>query len=95
MTYEEAIKEISKMKEFAEKRGSYYGDNAIPTYTLAISALEKQMPKNPKNIVDAEYDVSYKCPICGAKHVNEWHGTNWKLPFCSNCGQAIDWSDTE
>ena len=60
---------------------------------IAISALEKQIPKKPINIVITEYKVSYECPICGTKHVNEWCGTNWKLPFCSICGQAFSWED--
>lgn len=85
MTYEEAIKEISKMKEFAEKRGSYYGDNAIPTYTLAISALEKQIPKKP------DLDGGIYCPCCLHEFKENYDTTS----YCPNCGQAIDWSDTE
>ena len=40
MTNEEAIKELKEMKLVAEERGSYWGENAIPLYELAISALE-------------------------------------------------------
>ena len=60
---------------------------------IAISAIEKQIPKEPLNIEETKYKVSYKCPVCGTVHVNEWCGTNWKLPFCSICGQALDWSE--
>lgn len=62
---------------------------------IAISAIEKQIPKKPLNIEETKYKVSYKCPVCGTVHINGWCGTNWKLPFCSICGQALDWSDTE
>lgn len=58
---------------------------------IAISAIEKQIPKKPLNIEETKYKVSYKCPVCRTVHVNEWCGTNWKLPFCSICGQALDW----
>jgi hypothetical protein len=61
---------------------------------IAISAIEKQIPKEPLNIEETKYKVSYKCPVCGTVHVNGWCGTNWKLPFCSICGQALDWRDT-
>lgn len=62
---------------------------------IAISAIEKQIPKKPLNIEEMKYKVSYKCPVCGTVHVNGWCGTNWKLPFCSICGQALDWRDTK
>ena len=61
---------------------------------IAISAIEKQIPKKPLNIEETKYKVSYKCPVCGTVHVNGWCGTNWKLPFCSICGQALDWGYT-
>lgn len=60
---------------------------------LCKKALEKQIPKKPINIIVTKYKVSYECPVCGTKHVNEWCGTNWKLPFCSICGQALNWED--
>lgn len=62
---------------------------------IAISAIEKQIPKEPLNIEETKYKVSYKCPVCGTIHVNEWCGTNWKLPFCLICGQALDWSNNK
>lgn len=62
---------------------------------VAIEALEKQIKKKPKNIYSTKYIFSYECPACGTKHVNEWCGTNAKLPFCSICGQALDWRETE
>lgn len=62
---------------------------------IAISAIEKQIPKEPLNVEETKYKVSYKCPVCGTVHVNGWCGTNWKLPFCSICGQALDWSNNK
>lgn len=62
---------------------------------IAISAIEKQIPEEPLNIEETKYKVSYKCPVCGTVHVNGWCGTNWKLPFCSICGQALDWSNNK
>jgi len=46
---------------------------------LAISALEKQVPKK---VVKAEYD--YNCPICGYEYLVD-------EKFCANCGQKLSW----
>ena len=65
-----------------------------------LSALEKQIPKNPIGIYDENIyhidddDYIYEpalfgiCPVCN-KEVQDG------MLFCSFCGQALDWSDTE
>ena len=57
---------------------------------LAISALEKQMPKKPTIDKDG-------CLVCG--NCGSYEGirteTNFIDGFCWECGQALDWSDTE
>lgn len=50
---------------------------------LAKSALEKQIPKKPKNREGTTY---FYCPCCDSNNINE---------YCGDCGQALDWSDTE
>lgn len=57
-------------------------------YILAVKyALEKQIPKKPKYI-DGDYDLPL-CPSCGLS-VDEDRDM-----YCSICGQALDWSDSE
>lgn len=92
MNYEETIKRIKIHNEHHSRKEpfSIYITEAL---NMAINALEKQIPKKPLNIEETKYKVSYKCPMCGTVHVNEWCGTNWKLSFCSICGQALDWSE--
>ena len=51
---------------------------------LAISALEKQIPKKP------DLDDGVYCPCC----LHEFK-VHYATRYCTNCGQAIDWSDTE
>lgn len=53
-------------------------------------AREKQAPKKPTEDV-----YQHKCcPNCDwVVYQDEWGGRY--LPHCENCGQAIDWSDTE
>ena len=63
---------------------------------VAIKALEKQIPKKP-----VEYeDKYYGCTVCGNVLMIKWvkyptvqTSKKCGLPYCMNCGQAIDWSD--
>lgn len=49
----------------------------------AIEALEKQIPEKPKE------DGWLYCPICGRDVLMD------RFDYCPDCGQALDWSDTE
>lgn len=51
------------------------------------TALEKQTRKEPKYI-DGDYDLPL-CPSCGLSVDED------RDKYCSICGQALDWSDTE
>lgn len=54
---------------------------------IAIQALEKQIPKKPKERDCIGFNT-LACPVCKkALYLYE--------PYCDNCGQAIDWSDEE
>ena len=61
-----------------------------------MEALEKQMPKKPKEFEDKYYT----CPECGNLLMYKWMVYPEKLmpksnglPCCLNCLQAIDWSE--
>ena len=49
------------------------------------NALEKQIPKNP------DLDDGVYCPCC----LHEFKANYDTTSYCPNCGQALDWSDTE
>ena len=63
---------------------------------LAISALEKQMPKQPKyEDVDNIYGaIKRTCTACGDVCMVS-KGAKPYEHYCRQCGQALDWSDTE
>ncbi len=69
----------------------------IEAYGVAILALEKQIPKHPDYEGDGYddngeliYDTAY-CPYC-----RQDYEVDYDTPkYCKNCGQALDWSDTE
>lgn len=87
MTNEEAINTIEHGCIYRDKRGS-------EALEIAIIALKKQIPKKPLLHSFSENHDTYtyfKCPnlcdtYCEVK--NNMH-------FCPECGQALDWSDTE
>lgn len=55
------------------------------------SALEKQIPKKPLPAIEQEYDSNYGiCPNC-KRTIFTWEN----FRYCSGCGQALDWGDTE
>lgn len=85
MTNEKAIKLLSDM--YKVSRGSIYGD-AIKS---GLAALEKQIPKKPNELdIDNSGICDWTCGTCGRFHRNDF-----VLNFCSECGQAIEWSDED
>lgn len=55
---------------------------------LAISAIEKQIPKKPKQYTDTFKMTYYFCPICYVRITG-----NQKR--CDVCGQKIDWEEED
>lgn len=91
MTPEKAIKffdeEIIRLERAPIINGCEMTDDwkeQLEIYTLAKSALEKQIPKKDK--------FGY-CSIC--KRTVNCACRPSKNKFCRNCGQALDWSDAE
>lgn len=84
MTYEEAIKQLSNVTIY------YQGECTREALDIAISATKKQMPIKPNDKFNVpDYVLAYGiCPSCRL-------GVNSDMKFCSECGQAIDWSNDE
>lgn len=86
--YDAAIKALEEVQQY----------RAIGTPEECRTAVEKQMPKRPK-----EYeDKYYGCPTCGNVLLHKWEKYPDKLmdksnglPYCLGCGQKLDWSDEE
>jgi flavoprotein len=62
-----------------------------------ISALSKQIPKKVEKIKSGFKSFNYVCPECAYRQISQIEG-EWiagqHYNYCSNCGQALDWSDT-
>ncbi len=94
MTEKEAIKRI---KTF----GLYHAIGDLPNsaltveaFNMAISALEKQIPKKPFYEGDGYADGkivydTWICPCCDTRYEVDYD----EYDYCPECGQGIDWSD--
>ena len=91
MTYEEAIEYITEryvtMSMCLTLDECRKHNKAI---SMAIEALEKQIPKKPLHM-----HKNYYCPICKEDGWMLWDDAipNDMDKYCGMCGQAIDWSD--
>lgn len=72
----------------------------IEAHVMAISALEKQIPKKPyiqQVVKDFREHDCYECPNCDSfvGYVSDCKDEHYQIGYCSNCGQKLDWSDKE
>ena len=91
MTAQEAYAELISIRKNREDgyltHLSYSGkadeqeEYTIKAYSVALNALEKQIPKKLKD------DGWLYCPICGRDVLMD------RFNYCPDCGQALDWSD--
>ena len=95
MNNQEAIRLIRNhptMCEFPDAYGKPYYE----AVDMAISALEKQIPKKPEQPKIPRYGMGYEyydwcCPTCGRFLAFE----SSKGDHHCTCGQAIDWTEGE
>lgn len=82
MTYEKAISILNEIGGYCSNDAKYVACD------IAIEALEKQIPDKPLwGYTCKANNTSWRsCPVCHARQ----HNTH---KFCSQCGQALDWSD--
>lgn len=68
-----------------QDNGRHYG-KINTAREMAIEALEKQIPKKP--MPDSKYYGVGICPVCNAVF------TDNSTRYCGNCGQALDWGES-
>lgn len=91
----EIQKVIEILKDSVPDCGGYSLADVDEAFEMAISALEKQIPKKPKSEKEQMLDnfsldwfdyIKNYCPNC-SKEMPESSRTNKRCPYC---GQAID-----
>ena len=100
MTHEEAISYLRRYGYFIAHDSSKVEE----ALNMAISALEKQIPKKPIRIdKNKEFDGNWKkiCPSCGRVLMERITTSESSYPQHYNytghcwCGQVIDWEKEE
>lgn len=91
-----AIRVLKMHYDFLKQTWKPYPDpNVLDAIGIAVSLLEKQMPKKPTYdgdgyAPDGTFALDeWICPNCGSRYEVEYDEYN----FCPNCGQEIDWSE--
>ena len=99
MTAEKAIEQLNSLMN--DRENHVHRDDFddiflqdIEACKMGIQALEKQMPKKViyESAKNGKIYAFYWacCPNCGNDICDE---DNVELKFCTDCGQALDWSD--
>lgn len=95
--YEKALNVISQNLQLVihddDGLNPEYSKEQVYALTIAVEALEKQIPK--KVILGYDEQDSICCPNCKGELMSmDWYD-HWKCNYCEVCGQALDWSDTK
>ena len=98
MTYQKAISAIMDACNW-NGSGQYTSDELTEAKRIVCEATEKQIPQKPNlqgdGYADGELVYDYaECPVCGNDDFEE-DTNDWGCKYCPDCGQALDWSDTE
>ena len=92
MTIEKAISMIEYIYNGSGDWCGSLGDGATGiALKMAISGLDKQIPKKPISGIDFAGNEYRICCDCSAIVQDG----EWKANYCPDCGQALDWSDTD
>lgn len=97
MTSKETIKEFEHLLK-VEKDRIHKDVVFITALENAIEALEKQIPKKLTIKLQGylDRDKCCYCPMCDSFRGNLDYESQKirKYDFCPNCGQALDWGDS-
>lgn len=81
---------LKEAKNMGCKEVKYFHNIPLENVEVVVKALEKQIPKKPKDIRYfgmAGHHIGL-CPVCN-------DGANSEFQYCGDCGQRLDWSVEE
>ena len=92
MTPKEAIEGL---KPYIDNEA--YTEHFQDVCKMAITALEKQIPKKPYILQDDRNNDCIECPFCDSFIGYEYdcRDEHYQINYCPYCGQAIAWSEVE
>ena len=88
MNNQEAIEILKNERPRCGEKVTYTEGEKCEAYDIAISAIEKQIPK--KHIRNSSGDLACLCGL-----IIQMKSKRKCLYFCHNCGQAIKWGDDD
>lgn len=88
MNNQEAIEILKNERPGCGEKIPYTEEEKCEAYDIAISAIEKQIPKKP--IRNSSGDLACLCGL-----IIQMKSKRKCLYFCHNCGQAIKWGDDD
>lgn len=96
MDYVEALREFDEVLVPEAALGNNFQEVKCGLFPKIRFALQRQVSMSPiddltgKSVKDEGYNFTsnYLCPNCKQTYVNRLIDN-----YCSDCGQAIDWSD--
>lgn len=91
MNNQEVIEILKNERPGCGEKIPYTEEEKCEAYDIAISAIEKQIPKKPIKTNDEtgiRYTDSYRCPNCG----RSFAGTGI-AQYCYHCGQCLEWEE--
>jgi hypothetical protein len=83
MTYSDSLHRIKR-----NTNPTFWNAEDIEHYNNIVNAIEKQIPKKPQAIEADDIKLCF-CPCCKVRFMR------YGAKHCGECGQALDWSDTE
>lgn len=98
MNYEEAIAIMKNERPGCGEKIPYTEEEKCESYDIAISAIEKQIPRKPvmKQYFDDSDETYLCCPDCGEILADRIPFESRNFYFhCLNCEQKFDWSDND
>lgn len=104
MINKEAIMILESIQPSCGEKYSFSESEGYEAIDMAISAIEKQIPKKPKHVITnmgINGNFRRECPSCGWLMFERVTTKDASEPvvcrifnFCQSCGQAIDWSES-
>lgn len=85
MDWQEVIETIERYRDL-------FPLDAQAAVDKAIEALEKQIPKKPREAVQSGF---FWCPACSKAIKMRIEDSKINIRYCPFCGQALDWRETE